>query len=58
MAYGGNVRFRTPGVAMVRPTVGVGVTIGVGYAADCDAADALAEAASVALVTSNPSGYL
>ena len=73
MAYGGKLRLRTPGVGSVRLKTGVGVTAGVGYAADCEAMAALrmnqliglsrnhlltnlAEAASVALVTSKPSG--
>ena len=50
--------FLTPGVGEVNSTVGVGVKVGVGYMDDCDIIAELAEAASVAFVTLNISGYL
>ena len=56
IAYGGKFRFRTPGVGSVRAYTGVGVTEGVGYAADWEAKAALAEAASVEFVTLKNSG--
>jgi hypothetical protein len=58
IAYGGKLRFLTPFVGRVRAYTGVGVTVGVGYAADCETKAALADAASVEFVTSKASGYL
>jgi hypothetical protein len=57
IAYGGKFKFLTPGVGSVRAYTGVGVSDGVGYAADCEANAALAEAASVEFVTLKNSGY-